>query len=442
VTRDTEGGSERNATVTARRFPLYAQILLGMLLGLIVGPMLGSQALVLGTLGKIVVQLIKAAATPLLFFAIVHAVLTTEIRGRAALRLLFFATLNACIALLIGLLLSNVFAPGRSLANFSVPASAASASYANKKIELLATLEGFVPTNFVTPFAENLVLTIVLIALLLGFGLRRARSEQLLVGQQAYRSVEDAITTLFRVLEVVLGWVIRLVPFAVFGVVAKSVGEHGYAPLKGLAVYVAIGVGGLLLHVLVTYQAWLVLFVRIPLRTFWREAREPVSYVLGANSSLATLPVTLRALDRLGVPRSASTLGACVGTNFNNDGIILYEGMAVLFVAQASGIHVSFGEQLLVAATCLVAAMGVAGVPEAGFVSLALVLNTVKLPLELLPLLLTVDWIIARGRSVVNVLSDMLLSLLLAHYGDGADDKDAPSSSEPAKPISQLPHSG
>jgi DAACS family dicarboxylate/amino acid:cation (Na+ or H+) symporter len=103
-----------------------------------------------------------------------------------------------------------------------------------------------------------------------------------------------------------------------------------------------------------------------------------------------------------------------VGTNFNNDGIILYEGMAVLFVAQASGIHVSFGEQLLIAGACLIAAMGVAGVPEAGFVSLALVLNTVKLPLELLPLLLTVDWIIARGRSVVNVLSDMLLSILLA----------------------------
>jgi DAACS family dicarboxylate/amino acid:cation (Na+ or H+) symporter len=179
-------------------------------------------------------------------------------------------------------------------------------------------------------------------------------------------------------------------------------------------VYVAVGLGGLFLHVIVTYQAWLVLFARMPLGKFWKEAREPVAYALGANSSLATLPVTLRALDRLGVPRSASTLGACVGTNFNNDGIILYEGMAVLFVAQASGIHVTLGEQLLIAGACLVAAMGVAGVPEAGFVSLALVLNTVKLPLELLPLLLTVDWIIARGRSVVNVLSDMLLSILLA----------------------------
>jgi Na+/H+-dicarboxylate symporter len=433
VTRDTDGGSQRKGLGLERRFPLYAQILLGMLLGLIVGPLLGRQALVLGTLGKIVVQLIKAAATPLLFVAIVHAVLTTEIRGRAALRLLFFATLNACIALLLGLLLSNVFSPGRSLASFSASAPAASTSYADKKLDLLATLEGFVPTNFVTPFAENLVLTIVLIALLLGFGLRRARSEQLLAGEQAYRSLQDAITTLFRVLEIVLGWVIRLVPFAVFGVVARAVGEHGYAPLKGLVVYVAVGVGGLLLHVLVTYQAWLVLFVRMPLRTFWREAREPVSYALGANSSLATLPVTLRALDRLGVPRSASTLGACVGTNFNNDGIILYEGMAVLFVAQASGIHVSFGEQLLIAATCLVAAMGVAGVPEAGFVSLALVLNTVKLPLELLPLLLTVDWIIARGRSAVNVLSDMLLSLLLARGTILA---------EGSKPISQSVHSG
>jgi len=386
-----------------------------MLLGLLVGPALGSKALVLGTLGKLVVQLIKAAATPLLFFAIVQAVLTTEIRGRAALRLLFFATSNACIALGIGLGLSNFFSPGQSLRSFSAGASsAASASYANKKIDLLATLEGFVPTNLVTPFAENLVLTIVLLALLFGFGLRRARTEQLLLGAQAFRAVEDAITTLFRVLELVLGWVIQLVPFAVFGVVAKAVGEHGYAPLKGLAVYVSVGVGGLFLHVFITYQAWLVLFARMPLSKFWKEAREPVAYALGANSSLATLPVTLRALDRLGVPRSASTLGACVGTNFNNDGIILYEGMAVLFVAQASGIHLSFAEQLLIAGACLVAAMGVAGVPEAGFVSLALVLNTVKLPLELLPLLLTVDWIIARGRSAVNVLSDMLLSILLA----------------------------
>jgi hypothetical protein len=167
------------------------------------------------------------------------------------------------------------------------------------------------------------------------------------------------------------------------------------------------------IHVIVTYQLWLVLWVRMPLRRFWAAAREPVVYALGANSSLATLPITLRALEKLGVSRSSSTLGACVGTNLNNDGILLYEGMAVLFVAQASGIVLTIPQQLTAAASCMLAAAGVAGVPEAGFISLALVLNTVGLPIELLPLLLTVDWVIARGRSAVNVLSDMMLSILI-----------------------------
>jgi Na+/H+-dicarboxylate symporter len=394
------------------RFPLYAQILGAMALGLLVGPYLGRDAAPLGELGKLVVQLIKAAATPLLFFAIVSAVLKTEVRGRAALRLLFWACINASIALAIGLLLSNLFRPGRHLSAVVTPNSSV-AAYANKTIDLLATLSGVVPSNLVTPFAENLVLAIVLLALLLGFGLRRVRTEQLAEGQATYRAIEDGVATLLRVTEIVLGWVIRLIPFAVFGVVAKAVGEHGYAPLKGLLWYVAVGLGGLLLHVIVTYQLWLVFVARMPLRTFWREAREPVSYAMGANSSLATLPITLRALDRLRISREASTLGACVGTNFNNDGIILYEGMAVLFVAQASGIELGWGQQALIAGACLVAAMGVAGVPEAGFVSLALVLNTVHLPLEILPLLLTVDWIIARARSMTNVLSDMVLSILV-----------------------------
>jgi DAACS family dicarboxylate/amino acid:cation (Na+ or H+) symporter len=166
-------------------------------------------------------------------------------------------------------------------------------------------------------------------------------------------------------------------------------------------------------QIVVVYHLMLWLFARLSPRRFWAAAREPVVYAVGANSSLATLPLTLGALDKLGVSRSSSALGACVGTNFNNDGIILYEGMAVLFVAQAHGLDLSLGQQLVAAASCLIAAMGVAGVPEAGLISLALVLNTVGLPLEILPLLLTVDWIVGRARSVNNVLADMVLSILV-----------------------------
>jgi DAACS family dicarboxylate/amino acid:cation (Na+ or H+) symporter len=167
------------------------------------------------------------------------------------------------------------------------------------------------------------------------------------------------------------------------------------------------------LHVVLWYQLLIAVWARMPLRRFWGQAREPMIYAIGANSSLATLPLTLAALDRLRVSRSSSALGACVGTNLNNDGIILYEGMAVLFVAQAHGLGLDLGQQLLAAGACLVAAMGVAGIPEAGFISLALVLNTVGLPVEILPLLLTVDWVLGRARSGVNTLSDMVLSLLI-----------------------------
>lgn len=416
------------------RFPLHAQVLLAMLLGLVLGPWLGTRALALGELGKLVITMIKGAATPLLFLAIVSAILKTEVRGRAALRLLLWAMLNASIALGIGLGISNLFKPGATLSHIAAD-PAAVASYAGKQLDLVATFGSFVPQNLVTPFAENQVLAVVMLALLLGFSLRSVRREQLAAGVKAYRAVEDAIETSLRVTELLLGWVIKLIPLVVFGVVAKAVAEHGYAPLKGLASYLAAGIGGLLLHVLLTYHCLLRWVAGMSLTTFWREAKVPVTYAAGANSSLATLPLTLRALDKLGVSRASSTLGAGVGTNFNNDGIILYEGMAVLFVAQAMGLDLSFGQQLVAAVACLVAAMGVAGVPEAGFVSLALVLNTIGLPLEILPLLLTVDWVIARGRSMTNVLSDMVLSILLDRFQSAR----APEPTEPEAEPEALP---
>ena len=404
-----------------QRFPLYLQIIAALVLGLLLGPLLGQRAAPLGELGRLVVQLIKGVATPLLFFAIVNAVLRAEVQGRGALRMLVAAILNASVALFIGLLISNVLRPGQHLE--ALAAAPPGTKLEERKIDFLATLASYVPADIITPFAQNLILSVILIALLVGFGLRRVREELRGSGQMA--DIDGAIGVLLRLFEVVLGWITRLIPVAVFGVVCKAVGENGYGPLRGLGVYVGVGLLGLALHVLIVYHFWLRFVLHVPLRRFWREAREPVVYAMGANSSLATLPVTLRALDRLGVSRGASALGACVGTNLNNDGIILYEGMALLFVAQASGIDLSIGQQLVAASVCMFAAMGVAGVPEAGFISLALVLNTLHLPVEILPLLLSVDWIIARARSVTNVLSDMLLSLIvdagsLANEGQGA----------------------
>lgn len=388
------------------------RILLGLALGVLAGYYLGPSAAPLAEFGKLVIQAIKLAAAPLLMLTVVNAVLTTQISAKGGARMAFFATINATIALCFGLGVSNYFEPGHHLAVIAAPSGAGPAPAG--KLELARFLSNFVPPSLVQPFIDNAVLPMVVLSVLLGLALRKLKDAGEPMGV-----VESALNVFQRAVELILGWIITLTPFAVFAVVAKAVGEYGLSPLKGLAWYVAAGLGGMALHSLLTYPLWLTLYAKMPLRRFWAEAKEPMVYSIGANSSLATLPITLKSLGNLGVSKASSTLGACVGTNLNNDGIILYEAMAVLLVAQAHGLDLNLAQQISAALACLVAAMGIAGVPEAGFVSLSLVLATVGLPVELLPLLLTVDWILARARSVVNVLADMTISILL----DRADGK-------------------
>jgi Na+/H+-dicarboxylate symporter len=128
-------------------------------------------------------------------------------------------------------------------------------------------------------------------------------------------------------------------------------------------------------------------------------------------------------MDRMGVTPASARLAACVGTNLNHDGILLYETMAVLFVAQAHGIVLTIPQQIGAAFLCLVAGIGIAGVPEAGLISLSLVLATVGLPLQLLPLLLTVDWLLSRARAMTNVTSDIVVAVVLDRF---ARRRDAP----------------
>lgn len=408
---EQDHGAQALRRGTFGRFPLYLQILVAMALGLVTGLVLGTRASVLGQFGTILIQMIRVMAAPLLFFAIVDAFIRSEMGGRRGLWLAVICTLNTVAALVVGLTVSNVLQPGSHMSLPAMPVVASAAPAAAQKIDFVKAFTGYVPTNIVQPFLENSVLSIVLLALLVGGALRRVQHEPGF--RDAARTVDHVVQVAFRVTELILGWIIRLVPIAVFGVIARVVGEQGLAPLRGLAVYVGVAILGLALHVGLVYQFWIVVVARDSIGRFWRGAREAIVYALGASSSLATLPVTLKAIDRLGISPASGRMAACVGTNFNNDGILLYEAMAVLFVAQAHGIHLSLAQQVAAALSCVVAGVGIAGVPEAGLISLSLVLATVGLPVEILPLLLTVDWILSRARAATNVISDILVALLL-----------------------------
>jgi len=386
-------------------------IIIALIAGAVLGLSFPAAALTFTPITKFVLQLIKAAATPLVLFAVMEAILRYRVAGSDFFKLLVVTLINATMAISIGLLVANVFKPGQYLQFLASDVTAAS-----QQVDFFDMLAKQLPVSVVQPLADNSIMPLVLMALAFGFAWRQVRLKQTADTLALMDKGEMWVTIAREICETLLIWIVKLIPFAVFAASAKVTAEHGLHPFKGLGQYVALCLLGMAVHVLFTYSAWLVLFVRIGLRNFWRHAMEPVFYAFSVNSSLVALPLTLRALDKLGVSRRASTLAACVGTNLNNDGIILYEGFTLLALAQAGGIEMSLAAQIFAALYCVLAAMGVAGVPEAGIVALTLVLGGLGLPTEALALLLSVDWIIARVRSFLNTSSDMVGSLILHRW--------------------------
>lgn len=412
-----------------RRVPLYVRILIGVALGALLGVAFGERPIVfhltnkhLGELGLLVIRLLKALAVPLIFFAIVDAFVRTHISARRGLRMIAICLLNVTVAMAIGLTIMNLWRPGESwrgqfaeLMGHAPKEGAPAAPGAT--LDPLKNVDGYVPVSLVDPFQKNSVVSVVLLSLFVGAALRRTRKNR--TGDDSgITAVERFMSGGYEVLVIMLGWIVQSIPFAVFGVVAQVVGRAGLDAFAALGIFLGAILLGLALHALVYYplMAWLV--GRKPPAVYLGRGADAILMGLSTNSSLATVPVTLRCLtEKMGVSQESARLSACVGTNLNNDGITLYDAMAALFIAQACGFDLTLGQQAVVVLASLMAGIGIAGIPEAGLIVLPLVLGSVGLPdavvVAAIPLVLPVDWIIGRARSAVNVMSDMLVAILL-----------------------------
>jgi DAACS family dicarboxylate/amino acid:cation (Na+ or H+) symporter len=354
---------------------LTSQILLALIIGIGIGVIFGPQAAPLGELGKLVIQMIKALAVPLVFIAILEAIVSTSIPLNHVGRLLIIVSINSAVAIMIALGLANFFKPGEDFSHVVANIEGGKFVAADKKLDIVSALSSYIPESIISPFANNVIISVVLLAILFGMAARRA---EVTTGLKPL----PAINFILKTLEQTIHWVIKLVPLAIFGVTAKTVGEYGFTPFVGLLKYLGLCIGGLTIHAVITYHAWILGFVKISLKTFWGAALKPVIHAFGTNSSLATVPLTLKCLDDLGISKSASRLGTCVGTNLNNDGVLLYEVAAAIFLMQAFGQDIGLAGQLNIALLSVLAAIGIAGIPEAGIISLSLVLSSVGLPHE------------------------------------------------------------
>ncbi|MGZ8975685.1 dicarboxylate/amino acid:cation symporter, partial [Methylomagnum sp.] len=377
-----------------QRWPLSARVLLAVVLGTSLGAWGGTEPYLfhldngdLGQLGMLVIRLLKALAVPLILFAILDAFLRTPITAKAGGRLVAICLFNVSVAFAIGLTLMNTLEPGKAwrgqleqLAAKVASPSEPPKSTAGASLDPLQNLGSYIPQSLVEPLVSNNVISVVLIALLFGAALGWLKERQGETDIADIRPVANLVAAGYQVLVKVLGWVVEVVPFAVFGLVAQVVGKAGIGIFAQLAGFLAIICLGLCLHGLVYYplMAWLV--GGKPPKVYLKHGADAALTGFSANSSLAAIPITLRCLKKMDVPDGPARLAVCAGTNLNNDGVTLYEAMTALFLAQAIGFDLGAGQQAVIVFSALMAGAGIAGIPEAGLIVLPLVLGAAGLP--------------------------------------------------------------
>jgi DAACS family dicarboxylate/amino acid:cation (Na+ or H+) symporter len=382
-------------------------------LGVVCGLALGPSAKPLDWAAQIILRVLGALAPALILVAVVHAIMKAEIHGRLALRMGWLLLLNTTVAILIGLGVANVLRPGAGT-KLARPAEVGPVA-----TNIVGQLIDNVPDSLVRPFVDGKVIGVVMIAVAFGIACRR-------LGGSPRRTAEDLMSLGFECILIVLSWVIALVPLAVFGKVASIVGTSGFGSFVALGKFVVAVIVALALQtsyylIRIRFGSW------VRPRHLLAGTSDALVMAFSTGSSTVTMPVTFdRLRTRVGLREQSASLGALVGSNFNNDGTALYEAMAALFVAQLLGVNLTLVEQAMVVITSIIASVGAAGIPEAGLVTMTLVFTAVRLPTEYIALLLTVDWFLDRCRTMINVLGDMNVSCLLDGRTRAPIESDSP----------------
>lgn len=404
-------------------WPLYQRILGGVLLGLLVGLLLGKSAAPLKVPSDLILRLLGALAPPLVLLAVVQALMHAHLPRGTGLKLACLLGMNTLVAIFIGLAVANMLQPGKwSLSGPDTTTAVQSEKSPDSTVEQHVVKQPVAKdkfTEFFDHFLENVprsllgpltdqgkAIAVIMLGLAFGVALRRFKDHKL-------ETVADFVEVCFQALITILHWIIEVIPLAVFGVVAGLIGTKGFTPFEKLGGFVVAVLLALVLQTLY-YLAMIRLRSWVRPRVVLEGMRDALVMAFSTGSSTATMPVTFDCLrHKIGLRERSASLGALVGANFNNDGTALYEAMSALFIAQMLGMHLSLQQQLMVVLTSVIASVGAAGIPEAGLTTMTLVFTAVGLPIENIPLLLTVDWFLDRCRTTVNVMGDVSVSCLL-----------------------------
>jgi len=377
-------------------------LFVGMILGGFFGALTGQSFSLVALLGDLFLGALKMLILPLIASSMIVGVSSLgDVRklGRLGGFTLLYYLGTTVMAVLLGLILVNLIRPGAS-AGLETAVAVEVADYS-----FLDVIRGIIPARFFgAVITEGQVLPLIFFSLFLG-------SVITMVGDKG-RPVLNFFESLFHISMKMTHLVVATAPIGVFALVATQMGEAGgwsgfYPVLKSLGLYSATVLAGLFLHGAGTLPAVLFLFGRRSPLGFARDMLEPLVLSFSTASSSATLPVTMEALDEnAGVDPKVGNFVLPLGATINMDGTALYEAIAAVFIAQSYGIDLSLPAMVVIVLTATLAAIGAAGIPQAGLVTMVMVLHSVGLPAEGVGMILSVDWFLDRCRTTVNVWGD------------------------------------
>jgi len=395
------------AYATSKR-SLTAWILVGLLAGAEFGHDLPSAAVKVQLLGTIFLRLIRVIIAPLLFAVLVVGIAShPDLKkvGRLGIKSLVYFEVVSTIAMLVGLAAINL---SRAGAGVRLPSSEASQPLNLSPHSASQLITDIFPENIARSVAEGQVLQIVVFSILFAMALAlvpEAKRRPMLAFAESLSEVMFKFTNL----------VMYVAPIGVFGAVAYTVGHMGLTvllPLLKLLATMYIALVFFILFVLVP----ILLLARIPLKPFARVAAEPVTLGFATASSEATLPIAMEKIEAFGVPRQIVAFVLPTGYSFNMDGASLYQSLALIFVAQAAGIPLTFGQQTVMVLTLLLSSKGTAGVARASFLIVFAAATSFHLPMEPLFLLFAIDQLMDMGRTAVTVLGNCVACVVIARW--------------------------
>jgi proton glutamate symport protein len=401
-----------------RRISLTQWIIIATIAGVIVGYLdfavwtgvdVGGSVKVLS---NIFIRMIKSIVVLLIFSSLVVGIAghgdDLKKVGRLAFKSILYFEIVTTVALFIGLAAVNLVRPGDGVSLAAGDVTDAKA-FAGTAITLSGVLEHTVPQSFFEAASKNEVLPVVFFSVLFAAALtmvKAGRPKDLVLG-----FCEGLAEVMFKFTNIVM----KFAPLGIFGAVAATIGKNGLGVVLALGKLVLTLYGALIVFILVALVP-VALIARIPIKRFWHWVREPWLLAFTTASSEAALPLAMENMEKFGVPRRIVSFVMPTGYSFNLDGSTLYLAVASIFVAQAAGIQLSLGQQLVMMFTLMLTSKGVAAVPRASLVILSGTLSQFGLPLEGVAVILGVDAFMDMARTSVNLLGNCLASVVMGRW--------------------------